>query len=129
MLLTEILEDPLKELELQMMLRSTDSHVSQAQAEKTLIFFRNAQKELSGAQTGPISFCLDKKFGTLRIIGTSLPTGWRSGPAAMSRLKIMRTLSSYGFKVAVWPSQARDRIDVFSLEPRERNNGPHIYFW
>jgi hypothetical protein len=129
MLLTELHDDPLKELELQMTLRSTDSHVSQAQAEKTLTLFRNAVKVIGGAQKGPISFYLDKKIGTLRIPNSSLPAGWRSGSSAMTRHRILNFLKDHGYKVANWPSDAQERVDYFSKTPQQRNNGPHIYFW
>ena len=64
----------------------------------------------------------DKNTSTLRLVASGLPGSWRSGTAAMTRGKIADWLREYGFKVARWPSHAKERVE-------DQFNGPQIYFW
>lgn len=128
MRLTEI-TDPLKDLELTMLLRSTDSHVSQEQAEKTAHFLQNAAQIIGGAQKRPLTCYLDKKTGTLRITGSTLSSSWNSQPGRKTRFQIMKQLSSLGYKVAYYELHATNRTDLFSLPIHHQNHGSHIYFW
>lgn len=64
----------------------------------------------------------DGATGTLKMVTASMPGTWRSGPAAVSRYRLVRTLRDYGFQTARLTVGAQSR-------QQDDDNSQNIYFW
>lgn len=64
----------------------------------------------------------DRNTGTLKFISADMPGTWRSGPAAVSRNRVIELLQNYGFSAARFALDAVKRRHL-------TNSGPHIFFW
>lgn len=122
-------EDVLGDLELQMLLRSTESKITKQQAEEVVEWLKvNNFKvlEVSGEDTMKI-----KGTGRrhLKISSTGWKSNWNTTRGSKERRWSEQFLRDHGFKIGRWDTHVKDGKDVLEYPHHQQNRGPHIYFW
>lgn len=122
--------DALEELEHLMLLRSTESHISQKNAEEVQAFLHGHYynvRAISGERTKK-NPGLGRRH--LKIMSPSWNvSSWRSGSGAVERYAAEKFLRDHGFKVGRWDMHVLAGKDVKEYDPFLSVNSPHVYFW